>query len=196
MLEGQPRETEPDETLMVRYLAGDESAFEVVYRRHRDGLRRFLARQCGSSAIAQELAQEAWFKVIRAAKKDNYTVEGKFTTFLYRVGKNTLIDWYRKNGSAIEVEIDETVNEKVNVIVEETWVVRNPEDAYAEQERAAAVLAGITELPEIQRMTLLMHLESDMSYEDIAAATGTNRETVKSRLRYARRFLKQRVFEN
>lgn len=196
MLEGQPLETESDESLMVRYLAGDESAFETVYRRRRDGLRRFLARQCGSSAIAQELAQEVWFKVIRAAQNENYTAEGKFTTFLYRVGKNTLIDWYRKNGTAIEVEIDESVNENVDVSVEESWTVRNPEEAYASQERAAAVLAGITELPEVQRMTLLMSLESDMSYEEIAEATETNRETVKSRLRYARRFLKQRVFEN
>jgi RNA polymerase sigma-70 factor (ECF subfamily) len=179
---------------MVQYLAGDESAFEVVYRRRRDGLRRFLARQCSSQAIAQELAQEAWFKVIRATKNGSYTADGKFTTYLYRVGRNTLIDWYRKNGTAIEVEIDESVNEEVDVTVEETWQIRNPEESFADQERSAAVLAGIAELPELQRMTLLMHLESDMSYEDIAAATGTNRETVKSRLRYARRFLKQRVF--
>jgi RNA polymerase sigma-70 factor (ECF subfamily) len=60
MLEGKPQDPSSDESLMAAYLAGDAQAFDIVYRRHRDGIRRFFARQCGSMAIGQELAQEVW----------------------------------------------------------------------------------------------------------------------------------------
>lgn len=196
MSESKPQETGTDEALMTRYLAGDEKAFEIVYRRHREGVRRFLGRQCRSMAVGQELSQEVWFKVIRAVQNRNYSADGRFTTYLYRVARNQLIDWYRKHGSYQEVEIDETIQDQDDVIDMGRPVLRNPEAIYADQQKVQAVLDGIEELPEAQRTALLMFLESDMSYEEIAEATGTNRETVKSRLRYARRVLKERILEH
>ena len=77
-----------DEVLMRMYLSGQQAAFDVVYRRRREGLRRFFERQCGSAAVAKELAQESWFKLIRACQNGQYTAEAKFTTYLYRLGKN------------------------------------------------------------------------------------------------------------
>jgi RNA polymerase sigma-70 factor (ECF subfamily) len=180
---------------MAAYLAGDAQAFDVVYRRHRDGLRRFFARQCVSVAVGQELAQEVWIKVIRAVQDERYTADGRFTPYLYRIARNHLIDWYRKTGSYQEVEFDETVGEQAEVVALETQTIRNPEQIYGDQQKLRTVLAAIDELPEVQRATLMMHLETEMSYEEIAEATGTNRETVKSRLRYARRVLRQSVFE-
>lgn len=196
MTEGKPQETGSDEALMARYLAGDEKAFEIVYRRHRDGVRRFFARQCGSAAVGQELAQEVWFKVIRAVQNENYSTDGRFTTYLYRVARNQLIDWYRKTGSHQEVEIDDTTEESSEVIEFGRGTIRNPEEIYADQRKVQAVLEAIADLPEAQRTALMMYLESDMSYEEIAEATGTNRETVKSRLRYARRVLRQEVLDS
>ena len=60
MLSDKSRQALSDEELMRQYLAGDDKAFETVYARRREGLRRFLERQCGSAAIGQELAQDAW----------------------------------------------------------------------------------------------------------------------------------------
>ena len=93
MYEGNPPETESDESLMARYLAGDDKAFEAVYRRHRAGLRRFFTRQCGTAATAQELAQEVWFRVIRAVQNQSYSADGRFAPYLYRIARNHLIDW-------------------------------------------------------------------------------------------------------
>ena len=114
---------------------------------------------------------------------------------MYRVARNQLIDWYRKTGSYQEVEIDETTEETSEIIDFERPTIRNPEELYGDQQKVQAVLEAIQDLPEAQRTTLMMYLESDMSYEEIAEATGTNRETVKSRLRYARRVLRQEVVE-
>jgi RNA polymerase sigma-70 factor (ECF subfamily) len=193
MFEGSSQETVSDESLMARYITGDEKSFEAVYRRHRAGLRRFLARQCGSEATAQELAQEVWFRVIRAVQNKSYSADGRFAPYLYRIARNHLIDWYRKTGSYRELEMDETVSDEAEAANLEFTGIRNPEQALGDKQNLRNVLAAIEELPPEQRTALMMSLESEMSYEEIAEATGTNRETVKSRLRYARQTLRQRV---
>lgn len=178
---------------MTRYLAGDEKAFEVVYRRHRNALRHFYTRQCGSAATAQELAQEVWFRVIRAVQNQSYSPDGRFAPYLYRIARNHLIDWYRKTGSYREIEMDDATEREADVVTLERSGERDPEQTYADRQHLQNVLEAIEDLPLEQRTALMMHLESDMSYEEIAEATGTNRETVKSRLRYARQSLRRNV---
>lgn len=193
MFEGSSQDAVSDESLMARYVEGDEKAFETVYRRHRTRLRRFFARQCGSEATGQELAQEVWFRVIRAVQNGNYTTDGRFAPYLYRIARNHLIDWYRKTGSYREIEIDETTENETESAMLESSGARNPEQAYGDKQAVQNVMSAIEELPQEQRTAMMMYLESDMSYEEIAEATGTNRETVKSRLRYARQTLRNRV---
>jgi RNA polymerase sigma-70 factor, ECF subfamily len=193
MFEGSSQDTVSDEALMSRYAGGDEKAFETVYRRHRAGLRRFLARQCGSEATGQELAQEVWFRVVRAVQDGNYSADGRFGPYLYRIARNHLIDWYRKTGSYREIEINETTENETEGAMLETSGERNPEQALGDKQALKNVFSAIEDLPDEQRTALMMYLESDMSYEEIAEATGTNRETVKSRLRYARQTLRERV---
>ncbi len=192
----EPYLSEPDEDLMRRYLAGDEKAFEIVYTRRREWLRRFFERQCGSRALGQELAKDVWFKLIRACQKKQYTAEAKFTTYLYRMAKNQLIDWYRKNGDVKTVELYDSVGSQDEIIEPQHYRFENPESIYADKERLEVVLEAIENLSKEQQTTLLMQLEGNMSYDEIADAMGTNRETVKTRLRYARAHLKRRVFQD
>lgn len=194
MVTGELDLSESDEDLMRRYLAGDEKAFEIVYGRRRAGLRRFFERQCGSSALGQELAQDVWFKLIRACQNKQYTAEAKFTTYLYRMAKNQLIDWYRKEGNVKTVEYIDEVESDGDVVEYHRYHIDDPERIYADRERLTAVLEAVDGLSKEQKTTLLMQLEGNMSYEEIAQAMGTNRETVKTRLRYAREHLKRRVF--
>jgi RNA polymerase sigma-70 factor (ECF subfamily) len=182
-----------DEELMVSYLAGDQKAFETVYSRRRAGLRRFFERQCGSQAVAQELAQEVWFKLIRACQREQYTAEAKFTTYLYRMARNQMIDWYRRNGDVKTVELMENVESEEEVVEIGHYTIDDPERVLSDKQRRDALMTAIESLSAEQRTTLLMQLEGDMSYDEIAEATGTNRETVKTRLRYAREHLKKRV---
>ncbi len=188
--------SEPDEDLMRRYLAGDEKAFEIVYKRRREGLRRFFERQCGSRALGQELAQDVWFKLLRACQNEQYTAEAKFTTYLYRLAKNQLIDWYRKNGDVKTVELYDSLGSEDEVVESQDYHVEDPESIYADKERLETVMEAIKSLSKEQQTTLLMQLEGNMSYDEIADAMGTNRETVKTRLRYARAHLKRRVFRD
>ena len=79
-----------DAELMLRYRAGDVSAFETVYRRHKDGLYRYFLRHTNNAAAADDLYQEAWTKIIAA--RHRYQASAKFTTYLYRVANNCFID--------------------------------------------------------------------------------------------------------
>src|SRR5208283_2914967 len=83
-----------DEALMCAYRDGDAAAFEELFRRHRAALFRYLLRQC-AAGIAEELSQDCWGNVIRARR--NYTASAKFTTWLFRIAHNRLIDHFRSH---------------------------------------------------------------------------------------------------
>src|SRR3954469_9474355 len=176
-----PNPTPSDEDLMERYRDGDAGAFEALYGRHKGGVFRYLARQCGNSGVAEELFQEVWMNVIRA--RANYTVQAKFTTYLHKIAHNRLIDHYRTQGAGALASFDADDGP----VLEEVAGARGEDPAVSADARQQAhhLLQLIDGLPPAQREAFLLQQESDMSVEEIAQATGVSRETAKSRLRYA-----------
>ena len=83
----------PDEQLMLAYRDGDAGAFETLYARHRGALYRFVLRSINDRGIAEELFQEAWIRVIEA--RERYAPSAKFTTWLYTIAHNLLVDHWR-----------------------------------------------------------------------------------------------------
>ena len=81
---------------MLAYAAGDAAAFDALYARHKGGVYRYLLRHCGHAGIADELFQDVWMNVIRA--RATYVPSAKFTTWLYRIAHNRLIDHWRATG--------------------------------------------------------------------------------------------------
>ena len=84
----------PDEQLMLAYRDGDSGAFETLYRRHRGALYRFVLRGVKSRATAEELYQEIWIRVIEA--RERYKPQARFTTWLYTIAHNRMVDHWRK----------------------------------------------------------------------------------------------------
>src|SRR3989449_7843637 len=87
-----------DEELMLRYGKGDAAAFELLSRRHRLPLYRFLLRQVGNAATAEELFQDLWMRVVNS--RGRYEARAKFTSWVYAIAHNRLMDFYRGNGQA------------------------------------------------------------------------------------------------
>ena len=162
-----------DEDLMLAYQGGDARAFETLYRRHRSRLFRFVLRNLKHRAAAEELYQEAWMRVIEA--RSRYAVQARFTTWLYTIAHNLMVDHWRRAGLAL-VPLDE---ESVAACTPDT--LRHVEGRAA-LARFAAALEG---LPAAQREAFLLHEEAGLSVAEIAAVTGAGEETAKSRLRYA-----------
>jgi len=164
-----------DSALMLRYCDGDVAAFEVLYRRHNDAVFRYLLRLCQHRDTAEDVFQDVWGKIVKA--RDSYRPTAKFTTFLYRVAHNCFIDHIRRNKrhtQTADVEPD---------------TQPNPADLpEVETERSLArrrLEAALQELPEEQRDVFLLSEEAGLSLDQIASVTDSNRETAKSRLRYA-----------
>jgi RNA polymerase sigma-70 factor (ECF subfamily) len=181
-----------DEELMLLYRDGEAGAFDVLYARHKGGLYRYLLRQCRDAAVAEELFQDVWMNLIRA--RAAYTVQAKFTTYLYRLAYNRLIDHYRsRNAQAVTSSFEQGDGEALEEVADEREPA--PDAALDARRQAQQLLALISELPEAQRAAFLMQQEGGMSVEEIAQATGVTRETAKSRLRYAMAKLRQGMRE-
>jgi RNA polymerase sigma-70 factor (ECF subfamily) len=167
--------TPDDSALMLRYKDGDTGAFETLYRRHNDALYRYLLRLCRHRATAEDVFQDVWSKIIKA--RDSYRPTAKFTTFMYRVAHNCFIDHIRRN---------KRHSKNDELVAEQHADTSEQPDTIAERSLARERLVlALDELPEEQRDAFLLHEEAGLNIDQIASVTGSNRETAKSRLRYA-----------
>jgi RNA polymerase sigma-70 factor (ECF subfamily) len=173
-----------DEALMLRYRDGDAGAFEVLYGRHRGPLFRYFLRQWRDRAGAEEMFQDVWTGVIRSRAR--YRPAAKFTTWLYRMAHNRLVDEYRRRGGREPLSLDDPEGG-----TPEPPAAADPAQEAENREQAARLLAALAALPEAQREAFLLHEEGGLTLEEIAAATGVGFETAKSRLRYAVARLRQ-----
>jgi RNA polymerase sigma-70 factor (ECF subfamily) len=174
-----------DEDLMLAYAGGEAAAFDHLYERHKGGVYRYLLRQCRGSAAADELFQDVWMNVIRV--RATYRPTAKFTTWLYTLAHNRLVDHWRTNGQMTLVSVDNDDDEPTRAAVNGLAGARSdqPEvrtEARALGSRLREALAG---LPAAQRDAFLLQQEGGLALADIASLTGVGIETVKSRLRYA-----------
>jgi RNA polymerase sigma-70 factor, ECF subfamily len=169
-----------DETLMLAYRDGDGAAFELLYARHRGRLFRYLLHQCGRREQADEMFQEIWMAVIRA--RGAYEVSAKFTTWLFRIAHNRLIDGFRARGRLAEFEVDAAADEWPDCPAPAS---EQPERLLERAQLAARLVAAVEALPAPQREAFLLAAEGGLTVDEIGNATGTGFETAKSRLRYA-----------
>ncbi len=175
----------PDEELMLAYGRGDAGAFDTLYRRHRGPLYRFVLRALSNSpghrSSAEELFQEAWIRVIEA--RSRYAPQARFTTWLYTIAHNLIVDHWRKKGLAlVSLDTEDVPSESANP-------ARHAEG----RETLARFLQALEALPAAQREAFLLHEEAGLTVAEIAAVTGAGEEAAKSRLRYAMAKLKAAV---
>src|SRR6202023_4326543 len=94
---------ESDEALIGRYARGDAAAFGLLYRRHELRVWRYLERNVGNRASAEELMQEVWFAVARDAAR--YQPSARFTTWLFTIARNRMIDSLQTSRQQASLEI-------------------------------------------------------------------------------------------
>lgn len=168
-----------DEALMLRYRDGDADCFDLLYSRHKDALFRYCLRHCRERGAAEETFQDVWMRVI--GSRARYEARAKFTTWLYRIAHNRVIDGYRsaRPGQVQSLDDDPPGSDPPAAATDE------PERRLSGHRQAARLQCLLAELPAEQRDAFLLHEEAGLSLEAIAELSGVGRETVKSRLRYA-----------
>ena len=177
-----------DEALIARYQQGDVSAFAELVSRHEKRLWNFVRRFVQDAATAEDLLQEVFFRVVRNAA--DWQPSAKFSTWLLTIARNLCTDNARRG----TVRRAESLEQTPGVAGDEPGFHRierlaasggNAERAALDREIAVRVDAAVTDLPVEQREVFLMREVMDMSFAEIAAATGASEPTVKSRMRYA-----------
>ena len=176
-----------DEQWMLAYGTGDAAAFERLYARHKAPVYRYILRSVKTAGEAEELFQDVWMRVIESRAR--YTPQAKFTTWLYTIAHHRLVDHWRARGLTL-VSLDD---EEGGAAEPSTGEVADPRRIAAGRESLAKLAAGIAALPLAQREAFLLHHEGGLSIADIAAATGSNEEAAKSRLRYAMNKLREAI---
>lgn len=168
-----------DEKLMLSYASGDVASFEVLYARHKGALYRYMLNLSRNEAVAEELFQEVWMKLINARK--NYQTKAKFTTYLYKLAHNHFIDHYRKQN--VRIVTDQSID--IDDVEQKENVFNNPEKEAETNQTFNKLSQLLDSLPDEQREVFLLREETGMTVPKIAETLGINQEAAKSRLRYA-----------
>lgn len=197
-LPGTVERDESDEALMARYQKGDVRAFEALLTRHRRPVFNFILRFVREPAVAEDLLQEVFLRVIKGV--DAYEKQAKFTTWLYTIARNLCVDQSRRAKHRRAYSLDATMSASEGkdgaTLLD---VVADGKPATDRQvignELHGRLYEAINTLSEEQREVFLMREFLDMPFKDIADVVGCPENTVKSRMRYALEKLKNELEE-
>jgi RNA polymerase sigma-70 factor (ECF subfamily) len=184
-----------DEVLMIRFQRGDRAAFTRLVRRHQTSLFNFALRQLGTQAVAEEVVQEAFIRVVQSAAEFKH--EARFTTWVYTILRNLCIDQLRRRALRRHPSLDErrasrTGEEEGPTLLEQTADNRPGVEREATgTELKQRIARAVETLPEEQREVFLLREISNLPFKEIATVTGVPENTVKSRMRYALERLQQ-----
>ncbi|TKJ36186.1 MAG: RNA polymerase [Planctomycetes bacterium B3_Pla] len=163
-------DTPNDTELMTRLAAGDMAALGDLARRHQDKILSLSYRVLGNWHRAEDVAQETFLRVHRAAKR--YKPQAKFTTWLYRIVVNLCFDEQRKQAKAAAPLEDA-----------DPAAPAEPESNAAERKEVVELVkAAVGELPERQRMAVILHRYDGLSHGEISEVTGWSKSAVESLL--------------
>ena len=176
---------------MGAYQAGDLAAFEELLARHERPLWTFLRRFVGDAATAEDLLQEVFLRVVRAAGE--WKSEAKVSTWLYTIARNLCTDQARRAVHRRAQSLDAPVapagaDDSGPILVEKITGAAGrgqPESAAMDRQLRAEIDRAVDALPDDQREVFLMREVMDMPFAEIARAVGATEPTVKSRMRYA-----------
>ncbi|MGZ3158971.1 MAG: sigma-70 family RNA polymerase sigma factor [Burkholderiaceae bacterium] len=185
-----------DEDLMLRYSSGDLAAFKELYQRHSHGLYRFIAWRSPRREWVDEVMQESWASLHQARAR--YEALSSFRTYLYQIARNRLIDLMRQHQmvSASDLCQDDDNSAVFDHLADAAQQEQSPEDLLDSKQQVAGLHEAIRALPSDQREALVLQQFNGMSLEEIAQLAAVPVETIKSRLRYAMRKLRQHLVHN
>ena len=170
-----------DSALIALYLAGHESAFAQLLQRYQARVFTTIHLVVRDQDIADDLTQDTFIKAIHTLQSGRYQDEGKFASWLCRIAHNLAIDAFRRAKRAPQTSLDDNIGLANSLHLSE----EPADDALGREESHAQLRLLIQELPAAQKEVLLMRHYGDMSFQEIADATGVSINTALGRMRYA-----------
>ena len=186
-----------NEDLMGSVRLGNRHAFEVLINRHQRSVLNFIFRFLGNRADAEDLTQEVFLRVWKAA--GTYKPDAKFTTWLYRIATNLCINRQhaiRIRKLFVQSHVQEQIqNSKDSSIIGESAGILSPEELLIDSEQSVRLLNALNELPTSQRVAIVLRIYDEMSYQEIAQIMDRSVSSVDSLLIRAKKNLHRKLVE-
>ncbi len=170
-----------DAQLVSQYKNGQESAFAELLNRHKRKVYTTIVLIVKDRYIAEDLLQESFIKAIDRIKRGKYNEEGKFAPWIARIAYNLAIDHFRRQKRYPTI----LTEDGSNVFNTMEFCESSFEDQQIKEDTHKRVRALIETLPDSQKEVLVMRHYAEMSFQEIAEATGVSINTALGRMRYA-----------
>jgi RNA polymerase sigma-70 factor (ECF subfamily) len=184
---------DPDVQAMLRLQAGDEAAFQEIFRKFSPRVLQFARRLVGSDARAEELTQDVFVQVFRF--RHRYRPESRLSTWLFTIATNLCLNELRRPERQLKVDLWERAQEDERregpVLVDTD--TPSPEEGASARELSQQIAAAIDALPAKQRAALLLSRMDGLAYRDVGEAIGCSEGAVKALLFRATQTLKRRL---
>jgi RNA polymerase sigma-70 factor (ECF subfamily) len=178
-----------DVRLMGLAATGDMAAFEQLVERHQRMVIGTVGRMLGTNSDAEDIAQQVFVRVWKNVKR--YEPRAKFTTWLLKITRNLVFNELRRRSRHPAVPLQSETDEEERPLKDEHAV--SPDATLLEHELQEAVDAAIAQLPETQRMAVILRRYEELSYEEIAQTLDQSVSAVKSLLFRARTELRENL---
>jgi RNA polymerase sigma-70 factor (ECF subfamily) len=174
--------TELDTRMMLRVKRGDHTALNWLVQKYRAPMIHYLYGIVHDDAVAEDLTQEVFLRVFRGRK--DYEPRAKFKSWLYRIAKNVAFNWIRDHSAELHSKPAE--NYAFDGVPREYADHRpNVEEWLVYQVKIERIRRAVGELPERQRVVVLMHRFAEMEHRQIASELRCSLPAVKSLLNRA-----------
>ncbi len=170
-----------DSELVSLYIAGNENAFELLVKRHKNKVFTTILLIVKDTYTAEDLLQDTFIKAIHTMKSGRYNEEGKFSSWICRIAHNLAIDYFRKEKRNPTIEMEDGSN----VFNTLAFAEESIESLQIKEDTHKRLRELIQQLPEAQKEVLIMRHYADMSFQEIAETTGVSINTALGRMRYA-----------
>lgn len=171
-----------DEELAIMYVDGDNKAFDLLLSRNQEKLFTYILFVVRDREMANDMFQETFFKVVSRLQQGKYIDNGKFSAWLMRIAHNVIMDWYRQQRAQNIVDAPKE-NDLSNV--GSTLLESSREGELVNNQVMEDVRRMMSHLPASQREVVFMRFYQQMSFKEIAEATGVSINTALGRMRYA-----------
>lgn len=171
-----------DEELAIMYVDGDNKAFDLLLSRNQEKLFTYILFVVRDREMANDMFQETFFKVVSRLQQGKYIANGKFSAWLMRIAHNVIMDWYRQQRAQNIVDAPKE-NDLSNV--GSTLLESSREGELVNNQVMEDVRRMMSHLSASQREVVFMRFYQQMSFKEIAEATGVSINTALGRMRYA-----------
>lgn len=174
-----------DRDLVKAYINGEEKAFETLLMRHKDKIYRFVYLKVRDNALAEDIFQETFIKIVNTLKAGAYNEEGKFLPWAMRIAHNLVIDHFRKANKVRMISESSSAKDDFNIFHTLKLEDENIQDEITRTELEGQMVELIEHLPDSQKEILKMRIFNEMSFKDIAEMEDISINTALGRMRYA-----------